>query len=376
MSRVNRRTCLLFFLLVFSFGGTASPSFASSPGAEIARTNTRFPDEMPRLFALLPGGDVSLSGSLCMLSARASMDLIGKETDGKFAEKELDRLACNVRARAGDLHDPARLVSALNRVLFNDEKFIYDPAPGNTESFMLDRVLARKRGNCLGLSAVYLSLAERLDIPMGGVYVPSHCFVRFEGNGARINVETGEEGAEHDDGWYTRKYRMKEGALYLQTLGKREMVGIYLKNIGAAYSRNGRDEDALRRYREASLCYPNLPDLHYNAGVSLQRMGNREEAIARYKRALALDPDMAAARGNLAAAYCGSGRMEEAIREFRKALEINPNYALIRAGLARAYFTRGAYREAIEQCDRAVEQGWRFEPSMLEVLNRYRSQLP
>jgi len=105
-------------------------------------------------------------------------------------------------------------------------------------------------------------------------------------------------------------------------------------------------------------------------------MGNREEAIARYRKALALDPYMADARGNLAAAYCGSGKMEDGIREFRKALEINPNYALVRAGLARAYFTRGAYREAIEQCDRAMEQGWRFEPSMLEVLNRYRSQLP
>jgi hypothetical protein len=88
------------------------------------------------------------------------------------------------------------------------------------------------------------------------VYVPSHCFVRYEGNGARINVETGEEGIEHNDGWYTRKYRLKEGRPYLQTLGKREMIGVYLKNIGAAYYRKGRDEDALRRYREASLYGP------------------------------------------------------------------------------------------------------------------------
>ncbi len=375
MARVNRRTRLLFFLLAFSFAVAASPAFASPPGAE-SRPNPHLPDEMPRLFALLPDGKISLPGSLCMLSARASMDLIGKATDGKLAEKELDRLARNVLARTGGLKDPARTVSALNRVLFEDEEFTYDPAPGNPESFLLDRVLARKRGNCLGLSAVYLSLAERLEIPLGGVYVPSHCFVRFEGNGARINVETGEEGVEHNDGWYSGKYRLKEGSPYLQTLGKREMIGVYLKNIGAAYSRKGREKEALRRYREASLCYPDLPDVHYNAGVSLQRMGNREEAIARYRKALALDPYMVAARGNLATAYCGSGKMEDGIREFRKALEINPNYALVRAGLARAYFTRGAYREAIEQCDRAMEQGWRFEPSMLEVLNRYRSQLP
>jgi tetratricopeptide (TPR) repeat protein len=119
---------------------------------------------------------------------------------------------------------------------------------------------------------------------------------------------------------------------------------------------------------------PPCTDLDVPLGVS-SRDGESEEAIARYRK-LALDPYMAAARGNLAAAYCGCGKMEDGIREFRKVLEINPNYALVRAGLARAYFTRGAYREAIEQCDRAMEQGWRFEPSMLEVLNRYRSQLP
>ena len=29
---------------------------------------------------------------------------------------------------------------------------------------------------------LYLSIADRLGVPFRGVYVPSHCFVRYEGN--------------------------------------------------------------------------------------------------------------------------------------------------------------------------------------------------
>jgi tetratricopeptide (TPR) repeat protein len=91
------------------------------------------------------------------------------------------------------------------------------------------------------------------------------------------------------------------------------------------------------------------------------------------RKALSLDPDMAAARGNLGATLCSCGRTEDGIREFLKALEINPENTKIRSGLVRAYFALGAYREAIAQCDKAIEQGCSFDPSMLEVLDRYRA---
>jgi tetratricopeptide (TPR) repeat protein len=81
---------------------------------------------------------------------------------------------------------------------------------------------------------------------------------------------------------------------------------------------------------------------------------------------------MAAALGNLRATLCSSGRTEDGIREYLKALAINPDNIKARSGLARAYFSCGAYREAITHCDRAMEQGCSFDPSMLQVLERYR----
>ncbi len=334
----------------------------------------RLADETIHRISSLPDREISLSGALFLISARAALDLDCRKAEGSFVEKELDRIAKRVSASIGNpvAADPGKTVASIVRVVFDEEKFAYDPAPGDTRNYLLDRVLANKRGNCLGLTVVFLSLAERLGIPISGVYAPSHCFARYEGNGVRINIETGADGGERTDDWYVRKFRIGEGRPYLRTLGRKEMIGVFLKSVGAAYSRQGRDEEALRLYREAAAFYPGLPDVYYNAGVSLQKLGRHEEAIGQYNIALKVDPGMAAARGNLAASLCGCGRIEDGIREFRKALEISPENAMARAGIAKAYFSQGAYREAIEHCDRAIEQGCRFEPSMMEVLNRYR----
>lgn len=373
--RRNLRTQLIILLFASILTSPAFPASASVPCSEEARPNTRLADDTLKKIALLPDREVSLSGSLFLISARASRDLACRDADGRLVERELDRIARRVRALAGGFGDPAGTISALNRVLFDEEGFVYDPATGDPENYLLDRVLARKRGNCLGLTSVYLALAERLEIPLSGVYVPSHCFVRYEGNGARINIETGDKGAERKDAWYAGKYRLKEGSPYLRTLGRREMIGVYLKTLGASYSRKGRDEDALRLYREAALFSPDMPDAYFNAGVSFQKLGRTEDAVEQYRRALTLDPNMGPARGNLAAALCDCGRLEDGIREFRKALDADPRNAVARSGLAKAYYARGDYRKAAEHCDHAMELGCRFDSSMLEVLNRYRKPL-
>lgn len=356
------------FLLAFGL----SPSAGARGGEPAASAGQRAEDGG---FSRLPEYGVSLDGFLIGLSAREGTALTGRATDAGLAVKELDRLALRVSAFLVGNRQPDRAVSALNRVLFGEEGFSYDPDPGDPENFLLDRVLSRRRGNCLGLTVLFLSLADRLGLPLRAVYVPSHSFVRYEGNGARINIETGEKGIERKDDWYAGKYRLREGSPYLRSLGKTETIGLYLNSLGTASSRKGREEDAIRWYREASMFYPGLPDIRYNAGVSYQKMGRNREAIDRYRSALSLYADHAAARGNLAAALCACGSVEDGIKEFRKALEIDPSCAVANAGLVKAYIAIGDTRAALEQCDRAMERGSRFKPSMLEVLDRYRTPL-
>ena len=315
------------------------------------------------------------------LSAQGSRDLLGLPVDPSMVRREIQRLTERLRPEVNRAADEGQVVDAFRRILLDEEGFVYDKSPSDPGNYLLETVLARKKGNCLGLSMLYLSLADRLGLPFRGVYVPSHCFVRYEGNGVQVNVEFAEGGAPWKDERYRREFKIRPGRPYLLSLAPPEMVGVFLKTLGAGYSRKGREEDALRLYDEAGRLYPGLPDVHFNAGVSLQKLGRLDEAAGKYHRALALDPEMAAARdnlsillagqgryeeaiaearqavelepwnaaarGNLAAAYCGCGRLAEGIREYRAAVEIDPVSRRLRSGLERAYISLGSHRETL-----------------------------
>jgi len=339
-------------------------------------------------------------------SAKGSRDLLGLPVDPSLPEREIARLAERLRPEVSGVADGDRVVDVFRRILLVEEGFTYDKSASNPQNYLLEAVLARKKGNCLGLSMLWLAIADRLGLPFQGVYVPSHCFVRYEGKEVRRNVEFAESGASWKDDRYRREFRIRPGRPYLFSLSSAEMLGVFLKSLGAGYSRKGREEDALRLYTEAGRLYPGLPDAHFNAGVSLQKMGRLDEAAGKYRRALDLDPEMAAARdnlsillarkglyeeaiaearlavelepwnaasrGNLAAAYCGCGRLDEGIREYRAAVGIDPRNRKAQSGLARAYFAKGSYHEAAAACDLAESLGCRFDPPMLRALSRYR----
>ena len=331
----------------------------------------------PPVLSPAAAGESPFPSAILRHSAQGSRDLLGLPVDPSLPEREIARLADRLRPEVTGGADGGEVVSAFRRILLMEEGFTYDKSASDPANYLLESVLTRKKGNCLGLSMLYLALADRLGIPFRGVYVPSHCFVRYEGNGVRVNVEFAEGGASWEDDRYRREFRIPPARPYLQSLAPAEMLGVFLKTLGAGYSRKGREEDAIRLYDEAGRLYPGLPDVHYNAGVSLQKLGRLDEAAGKYRRALDLDPEMAAARdnlsillagrgryeeaiaearravelepwnaaarGNLAAAYCGCGRLDEGIREYRMAVEIDPGNRRLQSGLERAYFSRGSH---------------------------------
>ncbi len=307
-------------------------------------------------------------------SATASRDLTGFPVDEEKTGRELTRLTDRLRPAVAAAKGGPGVVAAFRRVLLKEEGFTYDGAAGKAENFLAGEVLARKRGNCLGLSMLWLSLAERLGVPFHGAYVPGHCFVRYEGRDARVNVEFSAGGAPWEDALYLEKFRLAESGPYLHSLSAAGMLGVFLKSVGAAYAGKGRHREALSIYAEAGRLYPGLPDVHYNAGVSLQRLGRSDEAIAKYRKALSLDPNMAVARGNLASTYSSCGNFDDGIREYRMAVELDPSSAKTREGLTRTWIAKGDYLEAAREAERAEALGCRFEPSIMEALEPYRER--
>ena len=57
----------------------------------------------------------------------------------------------------------------------------------------LPSVLDSRRGVCLGVSILYLCLAQRLDLPLEAMTPPGHIYVRY---GEDLNIETTARGID------------------------------------------------------------------------------------------------------------------------------------------------------------------------------------
>jgi regulator of sirC expression with transglutaminase-like and TPR domain len=106
-----------------------------------------------------------------------------RDVDASRAVTRLDALGAELAQCAAQTDGaPEAVVRACSRLLgtrhdFRGDAETYDD-PGNS---MLDLVLARRRGLPILLSVVYIEVARRADIPIGGVGLPGHFVVAHFG---------------------------------------------------------------------------------------------------------------------------------------------------------------------------------------------------
>jgi len=103
----------------------------------------------------------------------------------------IEDLARRVKRQVPDLGDPSESISALNRVLFEEEGFrgngedYYDPR----NSFLND-VLDRKLGIPITLAVVYMEVAHRVGFPLVGVGMPGHFLLKhYDVEGREILID-------------------------------------------------------------------------------------------------------------------------------------------------------------------------------------------
>ena len=293
--------------------------------------------------------------------------IIYKEWDANFnieeSLREIDRMAVEIRALINNEDDPKRIVSLINHYLFENKGYTYvdyssQPGFGVLEQKALSQVIENRKGDCFGLSLLYLALTERLELPFYGVALPDHFFVRYANGEKRINVETTSKGVEVDDREYEEEYEYpnhRKRDFYLRSLSKKEVIGGFLHSIGMAYGKKGMYDEAIIEYRKAIELNPNYTETHDNLGMAYGKKGMYDEAIIEYKKAIEINPDDNKAYNNLGVAYERKGMLDEAIDEYKKAIELNPNDAEPHGNLGMAYGKKGMYDEAIAEYKKAIE---------------------
>jgi regulator of sirC expression with transglutaminase-like and TPR domain len=245
------------------------------------------------------------------------------------------------------------------------------PAKGLPPEIDLARILDGAEGNCLGLTLLYLAVAERAGLPLHGVSAPEHFFVRYDDGITRINVEPTRGGRTPvKDRAYIQSGRISRDSLdrgiHLRTESKRQVLASLLANRAGYRAVQGElaaaHGDALR----ALAVKPYWPQAYVNRGLVHELAGRAREAEADYRRALRLDPNCVGALNNLAALYSrgrafGGGAetvpataAETAEWMIRRAIRLAPTRPELHETAAAVAAARGQLRRARSRLRRAM----------------------
>ena len=246
--------------------------------------------------------------------------------DAAAVASEIDRLAARLRERAPASASAADRIGALRAVLFEDAKLEAVAALDSPETLHVDSVLRDRRGYCLSISIVALSLAERAGLPLRGVALPNHFLVRYDDGRARRNLELTRGGAEISDEELRAKLgsAWREDSIYLRDLTTPQIRAFLLHNRGFVAMLAGKKKEAAADFREALRLVPDLPEAHRNLGVLLGEGGMLLEAKAEFDRALQLYAADADALVNRAVCRQRLGDFAGALADADVALLLDP----------------------------------------------------
>lgn len=105
---------------------------------------------------------------------------------------------------------------------------------------------------------------------------------------------------------------------------------------------------AIQTYLASLNLEPDNAGAHSNLGAAYVRLGRYEEAILQYRRALELDADNPTFRLNLGLAYYKSARIPDAVEAFRAVLAQDKAHLNARLLLADCYLQMGQYQDVVD----------------------------
>jgi tetratricopeptide (TPR) repeat protein len=290
---------------------------------------------------------------------------------GKRYLSDLDDMALEIRGRLKKkkLQANYKAVAVINEYLFDELGFKPIPDANDPNDLFLHSVMDKKRGYCLSLSILYLSLGERLGLPLYGVVVPGHFFVRYDDGQVRFNIETTSKGGYADDEHYINKFKVPAPAspdarrgggpkgnngIYMVNLNKIQTLGCFFNNLGNSYNEVGDTEQAMLALERAVEINPTLAESRMNLGNIYLKKDRIEDAIHEYEAALEIDPDNAKIHNNLGNAYTKRGRWNDGISQYTRSIELEPDFTEAYKNLANAYCGQEKFGQAAAQLKQAI----------------------
>ncbi|MGA1979344.1 MAG: tetratricopeptide repeat protein [Sedimentisphaerales bacterium] len=278
--------------------------------------------------------------------------------EGRRYLADLDDMALEIRGRLKEkgLQTGYKAVAVINEYLFDELGFEPISEASDPNDLFIHTVMDKKRGYCLSLSVLYLSLGERLGLPLYGVVVPGHFFVRYDDGQVRFNIETTSKGGYADDKHYINKFKVPKSnnSIYMVNLNKIQTLGCFFNNLGNSYNEVGDTEQAMLALERAVEINPSLAESRMNLGNIYLKKDRINDAIREYEAALEIDSSNAKIYNNLGNAYTKRGRLNDAISQYTRSIELDPNFIEAYKNLASAYCEQEKFGQAAAQLKEAI----------------------
>lgn len=311
--------------------------------------------------------DIDLARGLFLSQLDDSPDAIAQMHN---YEAVIDLMALQIITQLPSQATHEQMIRAINHFVFTEMGFRFPPHSLYAKDIdvytFLPSVLDSRRGVCLGVSILYLCLAQRLNLPLEMITPPGHIYVRYHKGDKIINIETTARGVHIECEEYlsidTRK---------LQQRDLKEVIGFAHVNQASVYLQQAEYEKSLAAYLKALPFLPNDMLLKELMGFNYLFVGKDDQGnqlLAEVKDYL---PDYAVSKDCMAEDYLTEKTDAESIKTiFMRVDETRESIIKKRDALAQAVQKFPAFRAGVFSLATAWLQLHR-EREALEVLERY-----
>jgi tetratricopeptide (TPR) repeat protein len=203
----------------------------------------------------------------------------GDNDKGKIRSYEaiLDIMALQILAKLPKGADALAKLEAINDFIFHEMRYRFPPhslwAKDVDVYTFLPSILDSRHGVCLGVSILYLSLAQRLGLPLEIITPPGHIYLSYVDKERVINIETTARGVDVPSENY-----LSINTLKLQKRTIKEVIGLHFMNAAATAWHKKNHKGAIELYQEAMQYLPKDPLLASFLGYNLLFFGDEKEA--------------------------------------------------------------------------------------------------
>lgn len=171
-------------------------------------------------------------------------------------EALLDMMALQILARLPKNATPEEKILQISFLVFEEMGFRFPPQSTFSQEVdiysFLPSVLDSHKGVCLGVSILYICLAQRLDLNLEIITPPGHIYVRYRDHQTVINIETTARGIHLESEHY-----LSIDTCCLQHRNIKETIGLAHFNQAAVYWQQSQYEKAKQAYLRAQPYLPN-----------------------------------------------------------------------------------------------------------------------